>query len=85
MPAGAKPSPTLNENIGYTSRNHKMAGKTRKQDGGKRRKTRKLSPKLKAWNEKVMKVFRDMRKADKNVRFRDALVKAGQLRKAGKI
>jgi len=62
-----------------------MAGKTRKQDGGKRRKTRKLSPKLKAWNQSVMKVFRDMRKEDKKVRFRDALVKAGQLRKAGKI
>ncbi len=61
------------------------AGKTRKQDGGKRRKTRKLSPKLKAWNEKVMKVFRDMRKKDKKVSFRAALVEAGKLRKAGKI
>ncbi len=75
----------MKENLPPTSRNHKMAGKTRKQDGGKRRKTRKLSPKLKAWNQAVMKVFRDMRAKDKKVRFRDALVKAGQLRKAGKI
>ena len=59
--------------------------KTRKQDGGKRRKTRRLSPKLKAWTEKVMKVFRDMRAKDKKASFRDALKKAGSLRKAGKI
>lgn len=62
-----------------------MAIKTRKQDGGKRRKTRKLSPKLKAWNTAVMKVFRDMRSKDKKVSFRAALVEAGKLRKAGKI
>lgn len=85
MPAAAKEEANFSKKVGSTSRNHKMAGKTRKQDGGKRRKTRKLSPKLKAWNQAVMNVFRDMRKADKKVRFRDALVKAGQLRKAGKI
>ncbi len=84
MPAGAKERGGATEILADTSRNHRMA-KTRKQDGGKRRKTRKLSPKLKAWNEKVMRVFRDMRKKDKEVRFRDALVEAGKLRKAGKI
>ena len=64
----------------------KMTGGKRTRKAGKGgRKTRKLSPKLKEWNRKVMDVFREMRAKDKKVRFRDALVKAGQLRKAGKI
>ncbi len=64
----------------------KMSGGKRTRKAGKGgRKTRKLSPKLKAWNQAVMKVFRDMRAKDKGVSFRAALVKAGQLRKAGKI
>jgi hypothetical protein len=64
----------------------KMTGGKRTRKAGKGgRKTRKLSPKLKAWNEKVMKVFADMRKKDKKVSFRAALVEAGKLRKAGKI
>ena len=40
----------------------KMTGGKRTRKAGKGgRKTRKLSPKLKAWNQAVMKVFRDMR------------------------
>jgi hypothetical protein len=59
--------------------------KTRKQAGGKSGKSRKLSPKLKAWNQKVMAVFKELRAKDKTVSFRAALVEAGKRRKAGKI
>ncbi len=63
-----------------------MTGGKRTRKAGKGgRKTRKLSPKLKAWNQKVMAVFREMRAKDKGVSFRAALVEAGKRRKAGKI
>ncbi len=35
--------------------------------------TRKLSPALKAWNEKVMKIYREMKAKDKNVKLSDAM------------
>jgi hypothetical protein len=35
--------------------------------------TRKLSPALRAWNEKVMKVFREKRKSNPNYKLRDAM------------
>jgi hypothetical protein len=57
---------------------------TRKMDGGKRKKTRKLSKGAAAWNKKVMEVYHRMKKADKTTRFRDALVQAAKERKAGK-
>ena len=49
----------------------------RKQEGGKRKgkstKKRTLSPALKAWNEKVMKKYREMKKNDPNTRLVDAM------------
>ena len=36
-------------------------------------KKRKLSPALKAWNEKVMKVFREKRKSNPNYKLMDAM------------
>jgi hypothetical protein len=48
--------------------------------GGKRRKTRKLSKGASAWNKEVMAVFHRMRKADKNIKFRDALIQAAKER-----
>ena len=52
--------------------------------GGKRRKTRKLSKGASAWNKEVMAVFHRMRNADKNIKFRDALIQAAKERKARK-
>ncbi len=56
----------------------KRAGTRKAQKkGGK--KTRKLSPKLKAWNEKVMKVFREKRKSNPNYKLMDAMREAKKL------
>ena len=53
----------------------KMAKRVQTRKAGKkgRKGTRKLSPALKAWNEKVMKVYRDMKKKDPKVRLGDAM------------
>ena len=39
-------------------------------------KKRKLSPALKAWNDKVMKVFREKRKSNPNYKLGDAMREA---------
>jgi hypothetical protein len=46
--------------------------KTRKQGGGKR----KLSPGLKAWNMRVMEVYREMKKKNPATKLRDAMKEA---------
>jgi hypothetical protein len=51
------------------TRKTRKAGATRKQNGGKR----KLSPALRAWNEKVMKLYRTMKKRNPNTRLGDAM------------
>jgi hypothetical protein len=38
-----------------------------------------------AWTRKVTDLYHKMRKADKSVKFRDALKKASALKKAGKL
>jgi len=56
-----------------------MAKSTRKNMGkakGTRKGKRTLSPALKAWNEKVMKVYREMKKKDPNTKLGDAMKKA---------
>jgi hypothetical protein len=56
-----------------------MAKSTRKNMGkakGTRKGKRTLSPALKAWNEKVMKVYREMKKKDPNTSLGDAMKKA---------
>ena len=54
-----------------------MAKSTRKVSKGKKAGTRKgrrtLSPALKAWNEKVMKVYREMKKKNPNTKLGDAM------------
>jgi len=49
----------------------KNSAKKNRQAGGK--KTRKLSPALKAWNEKVMKKYREMKKKNPATRLGDAM------------
>ena len=51
----------------------RKAQKTRKTVKKGRKGTRKLSPALRAWNEKVMKKFREMRKSDPTVKLGDAM------------
>jgi hypothetical protein len=47
---------------------------TRKASKGPKGKgTRKLSPALKAWNEKVMKVYREMKKKNPATKLGDAM------------
>jgi hypothetical protein len=41
--------------------------------------TRKLSPALKAWNEKVMKVYREKRKGNPDYKLRDAMKDAKKM------
>ena len=55
-----------------------MAKGTRKvskagKKGAKKTAKRKLSPALKAWNEKVMKKYREMKKTNPNVKLGDAM------------
>ena len=58
-----------------------MTRKNKKQEGGKKgkkggKKTRKLSPALKAWNEKVMKIYREMKAKDPNTKLMQAMKEA---------
>lgn len=46
---------------------------TRKVSKKAGKKTRKLSPKLKAWNEKVMKIYREMKAKNPATRLGDAM------------
>jgi len=50
-----------------------VARKNRKGAAKAGTKKRKLSPALKAWNEKVMKVFREKRKTNPNYKLMDAM------------
>lgn len=49
---------------------------TRKASKKSKKGTRKLSPGLKAWNEKVMKVFREKRKTNPSYKLMDAMKEA---------
>jgi hypothetical protein len=53
----------------------KMAKRVQTRKAGKkgRKGTRKLSPALKQWNEKVMKLYREMKRKDPKVRLGDAM------------
>jgi len=52
-----------------------MAKRSGSRKAGKkgRKGTRKLSPALKAWNDKVMKVYREMKAKDPSTRLGDAM------------
>jgi hypothetical protein len=53
-----------------------MKGGKRKGKGG--RKSRKLSPGARAWNQHVMKTFNEMRKKNRDYKFKDALKAAAR-------
>jgi len=58
-----------------------MSRKNKKQEGGKKKTRkaggkRKLSPALKAWTEKVMKIYREMKSKNKDTKLMDAMKEA---------
>lgn len=58
-----------------------MSRKNKKQEGGKKskkgsKKTRKLSPALKAWNMKVMSIYREMKAKNPKTKLMDAMKEA---------
>jgi hypothetical protein len=67
-----------------TRKNKTEGGKRKKSTGGKR-KTRKMSKGASNWNKKVMEVYRDMKKKDKNVRLGEAMKKAAELKRKGEL
>ena len=60
-----------------TRKNNANMRKTRKQSGGKRA----LSP----WNKFVKRVYEEMKKANKDTKFKDALKEAARRKKAGNM
>lgn len=65
--------PTMNKTMsGGRRRRGKTAKKTRKGSKG-------------SWTQKVTELYKKMKKADPSVQFRDALVKASKLKKAGQL
>jgi hypothetical protein len=73
-----------------TRRNKTAGGKRRdrrnKTEGGKRRRsTRKVSKGADAWREGVMRVYRDMKKSNPNVKLGDAMKKAAELKRKGQL
>ncbi len=66
---GFKFSCNKSEQMAATRKMNGGARKTRKMAGGKR----KLSPALKAWNKKVMEMYRTMKKKNPNTKLKDAM------------
>ena len=51
----------------------------------KGKKTRKMAKGPSDWNKKVMMIYRDMKKKDKNVKLGAAMKEASRRKKAGKL
>lgn len=66
---GFKFSCNKSEQMAATRKMNVAMRKTRKMAGGKR----KLSPALKAWNKKVMEMYRTMKKKNPNTKLKDAM------------
>jgi hypothetical protein len=74
-----------NINRNKMARNKSACGtnKNKRSEGGRRKsgKSRKAS----TWTKSVTALYHKMKKEDKSVSFRDALVKASKLKKEGKL
>lgn len=69
-------------------RNKTEGGKRNKTEGGKRAKrgsTRKISKGASNWQQKVMKVYKDMKANDPNIKLGDAMKRASELKKKGQL
>lgn len=62
-----------------------MRNKKAKRAEGGRRKTRKLSKGASDWNKAVMRVYKEMKAANKDTKFGDALKRASELKKKGQL
>lgn len=60
-----------------TRKERKERKTQRKQEGGKRKGTE--------WTRKVTALYKKMKKANKSIKFRDALVKASALKRKGQL
>ena len=70
-PAAAPPAPAAAPAT-VAANEEQVGGKRKSRKQGKR----KLSPALKAWNEKVMAIYREMKKKNPNIRLMDAMKEA---------
>lgn len=69
-----------------TRRNKTHGGKRRnKTQGGKRRGTRKMSKGASSWTQKVTALYKKMKKEDSSTQFKDALMRASELKKKGQL
>ena len=59
--------------------------KQQKQQGGKKRATRKMGKGASKWNELVMKVYKDLKKKDPNVKLGAAMKEASRRKKRGDL
>jgi hypothetical protein len=64
--------------MGGKRRNNTRRNKT---EGGKR----KMAKGASEWNKKVTELYRKMKKEDSSVMFKDALVRASELKKKGQL
>lgn len=62
------------------TRKHKRASR-KQQRGGKRRMSRKAS----SWAKAVKRVYDEMKRDDSNVSLKDAMMRASQLKRQGKL
>jgi len=63
----------------------KKQQKQQKQEGGKKRGTRKMPKGASKWNELVMKVYKDLKKKDPNVKLGAAMKEASRRKKRGDL
>jgi hypothetical protein len=75
-----------NKTEGGNRRNKAEGGNRRnKTEGGKRRKTRKMSKGADAWRQAVMRVYKDMKKNDPNVKLGEAMKRAAEMKRNGEL
>lgn len=70
---------------GGSRRGSKRSGSKRSGSKRQAKKTRKMSKGASSWTSKVTALYKQMKKSDPAVSFRDALVKASKLKKAGQL
>ena len=78
----------VNRNMSKQTRKQQKGGKKekkqQKQQGGKRG-TRKMAKGASKWNELVMRVYKDLKKKDPNVKLGAAMKEASRRKKRGEL
>lgn len=65
-------------------RGNRKSRANKRSEGG-RRKTRKMSHGASDWNKKVMKVYKEMKAKDPNVKLGAAMKRASELKRKGEL